>query len=68
MIAIEVVNVGSKAHDGCHDHHIKAKVSRIHIAFNGAQISKNWNHLIASVKQGDKAAFVPGKNILSTEM
>ncbi len=29
----------------------------VHIAIDGAMLSKNWNHLMAGVKQADNAAF-----------
>jgi len=37
----------------------KARPVEVHIAIDGAMLSKNWNHLTAGVKQGDTAAFCP---------
>jgi len=37
----------------------KKRTVKIHIAVNGAMLSKNWNHLTARAKQGNSAAFSP---------
>jgi len=37
----------------------KERPVEVHIAINGAMLSKNWNHLTAGVKQADNAAFCP---------
>jgi len=37
----------------------KDRPVEVHIAIDGANLSKNWNHLTASAKQGDNAAFCP---------
>jgi len=34
----------------------KERAVEVHVAINGAQLSKNWNHLTASEKQGNSAA------------
>jgi len=41
----------------------KQRPVEVHVAIDGAQISKNWN-LIAGVKQGDSAALCPRKKHL----
>jgi len=40
----------------------KEQSVEVHVAIDGAMISKNWNHLTASGKQGDNAAVCPRKN------
>ncbi len=42
----------------------KQRPVEVHVVIDGAQISKNWNHLTASVKQGDSAALCPRKKHL----
>ena len=42
----------------------KQRPVEVHVAIDGAQISKNWNHLTASVKQCDSAALCPRKKHL----
>jgi len=37
----------------------KERPVEVHIAIDRAMLSKNWNHLMAGVKQGDNAAFCP---------
>jgi len=37
----------------------KERPVEMHVAIDGATLSKNWNHLTAGVKQGDSAAFCP---------
>jgi len=37
----------------------KDRPMEVHIAINGANLSRNWNHLTAGAKQGDNAAFCP---------
>jgi len=36
----------------------------VHVSIDGAQISKNWNHLTCGIKQGDSAALCPRKKQL----
>ena len=40
----------------------KERPVEVHIAIDGAMLSKNWNHLTAGAKQGDNAAFCPRNN------
>ncbi len=42
----------------------KERPIEVHVAIDGAMISKNWNHLTAGVKQGDNAALCPRKKHL----
>jgi len=42
----------------------KDRPIEVHIAIDGAMISKNWNHLTAGMKQGDNAAVCPRRKHL----
>jgi len=42
----------------------KERPIKVHVAIDGAMISKNWNHLTAGRKQGDNAAVCPRKKHL----
>jgi len=42
----------------------KQRPVEIHVAIDGAMISKNWNHLTAGAKQGDNAALCPRRKQL----
>ena len=42
----------------------KDRPVEVHIAIDGANLSKNWNHLTAGAKQGDNAAFCPRRQQL----
>jgi len=42
----------------------KERPVEVHVVIDGAQLSKNWNHLTAGAKQGDNAALCPRKKHL----
>jgi len=42
----------------------KERPVEVHVAIDGAQLSKNWNHLTAGAKQGDNTALCPRKKHL----
>jgi len=42
----------------------KERPVEVHIAIDGAMLSKNWSHLTAGMKQGDNAAFCPHRQQL----
>jgi len=42
----------------------KERPVEVHVSIDGAQISKNWNHLTCGAKQGDSAALCPRKKQL----
>jgi len=46
------------------DNVAKERSVEVHIAIDGAMLSKNWNHLTAGVKQADNAAFCPRRQQL----